>query len=101
MERGKLEMELEEERKSRNQWISEQRMKIENSSTASFSVSDCGTNDNQVHFLRNEIIGPDKACKCLIFSKIVGSLQNFVIYLVYLDPYVCMCVVIFVFLDNS
>ncbi|KAK2452657.1 P-loop containing nucleoside triphosphate hydrolase superfamily protein [Trifolium repens] len=47
MERGKLKMELEEERKSRNQWISEQRMKIENSSTASFSVSDCGTNDNQ------------------------------------------------------
>ncbi|GAU26912.1 hypothetical protein TSUD_05820 [Trifolium subterraneum] len=47
MERGKLEMELEEERKSRNQWISEQQMKIENSSIASFSVSDCGTNDNQ------------------------------------------------------
>lgn len=58
MERGKLEMELEEERKSRNQWISEQQMKIENSSTTSFSVSDCGTNDNQVHLIRNEIIKP-------------------------------------------
>nr|KYP46210.1 Centromere-associated protein E [Cajanus cajan] len=45
MERGKLEMELQEERKSRDQWIREQRMKIENSTTKSFS--DCGTNDSQ------------------------------------------------------
>ncbi|XP_027368144.1 kinesin-like protein KIN-7N [Abrus precatorius] len=45
MERGKLEMELEEERKSRDQWIREQRMKIENSNTK--SLSDCGTNDSQ------------------------------------------------------
>ncbi|KEH40003.1 putative plus-end-directed kinesin ATPase [Medicago truncatula] len=57
MERGKLEMELEEERKSRNQWISEQQMKIENSSTTSFSVSDCGTNDNQgPRYLRRGLI---------------------------------------------
>ncbi|CAL5206120.1 unnamed protein product [Lathyrus oleraceus] len=47
MERGKLEMELEEERKSRNQWMEEQRMKIENSNTTSFSISNCVTNDNQ------------------------------------------------------
>ncbi|KAG4934295.1 hypothetical protein JHK87_048297 [Glycine soja] len=46
MERGKLEMELQEERKSRDQWIREQRMKIENSCTTK-SFSDCGTNDNQ------------------------------------------------------
>ncbi|QCD99053.1 kinesin-like protein KIN-7N [Vigna unguiculata] len=45
MERGKLEMELQEERKSRNQWIREQQMKFENSTTKSFS--DCGTNDSQ------------------------------------------------------
>ncbi|KAK7383246.1 hypothetical protein VNO78_28920 [Psophocarpus tetragonolobus] len=45
-ERGKLEMELQEERKSRDQWIREQRMKIENSSTTK-SFSDCGTNDSQ------------------------------------------------------
>ncbi|XP_061374259.1 kinesin-like protein KIN-7N [Gastrolobium bilobum] len=45
MERGKLEMELQEERKSRDQWIREQQMKIENSSTKSFS--DCGTNGSQ------------------------------------------------------
>ncbi|TKY57917.1 Centromere-associated protein E [Spatholobus suberectus] len=44
-ERGKLEMELQEERKSRDQWIREQRMKIENSTTKSFS--ECGTNDSQ------------------------------------------------------
>ncbi|XP_058725101.1 kinesin-like protein KIN-7N isoform X1 [Vicia villosa] len=47
MERGKLEMELEEERKSRNQWMKEERMKIENSNTTSFSISNGGTNDNQ------------------------------------------------------
>lgn len=62
MERGKLEMELEEERKSRNQWIREQRMKIENSSTTSFS--DCGTIDNQVNLIRSEIIWPEKTFKC-------------------------------------
>ncbi|KAK7321625.1 hypothetical protein VNO77_32451 [Canavalia gladiata] len=45
MERGKLEMELEEERKSRDQWIREQWSKIENSNTKSFS--DYGTNDSQ------------------------------------------------------
>ncbi|KAL1353588.1 hypothetical protein AAHE18_06G249500 [Arachis hypogaea] len=46
MERGKLEMELEEERKSRNQWIrDQQQMKMENSSTRSFS--DCNTNGSQ------------------------------------------------------
>lgn len=56
MERGKLEMELEEERKSRNQWINEQQMKIENSTTASFSVSDCRTNEYQVYLIRNETI---------------------------------------------
>ncbi|ESW32930.1 hypothetical protein PHAVU_001G029600 [Phaseolus vulgaris] len=44
MERGKLEMELQEERKSRNQWIRE-RMNFDNSTTKSFS--DCGTNDSQ------------------------------------------------------
>ncbi|CAI8606210.1 unnamed protein product [Vicia faba] len=55
MERGKLEMELEEERKSRNQWMEEQRMKIENSNTTSFSISNCGTNDNQVpRYLRRQ-----------------------------------------------
>ena len=53
MERGKLEMELEEERKSRDQWIREQRMKIENSSTMSFS--DCDTNDSQVHLKKEWI----------------------------------------------
>ncbi|RDX87764.1 Kinesin-like protein KIN-7N, partial [Mucuna pruriens] len=46
MERGKLEMELQEERKSRDQWFREQRMKIENSSTTK-SFSDWGTNDSQ------------------------------------------------------
>ncbi|KAH1212274.1 hypothetical protein AAZX31_14G088500 [Glycine max] len=46
MERGKLEMELQEERKSRDQWIREQRMKIENSCTTK-SFSDCRTNDSQ------------------------------------------------------
>ncbi|MED6123466.1 Kinesin-like protein KIN-7N, variant 2 [Stylosanthes scabra] len=52
MERGKLEMELEEERKSRNQWIREQQqMKTENSSTRSFS--DCNTNGSQ-GFLRHK-----------------------------------------------
>lgn len=55
MERGKLEMELQEERKSRDQWIREQRMKIENSCTTK-SFSDCGTNDNQVHHLSEIII---------------------------------------------
>ncbi|KAL2317861.1 hypothetical protein Fmac_031737 [Flemingia macrophylla] len=45
MERGKLEMELQEERKCRDQWIREQQMKIGNSTTKSFS--DCGTNDSQ------------------------------------------------------
>ncbi|OIW20876.1 hypothetical protein TanjilG_24954 [Lupinus angustifolius] len=45
LERGKLEMELREERKSRDQWILEQRMKLENSSSITFS--DCGTNDSQ------------------------------------------------------
>jgi len=49
MERGKLEMELQEERKSRNQWIREQQMKFENSTTKSFS--DCGTNDSQVNLV--------------------------------------------------
>lgn len=63
MERGKLEMELEEERKSRNQWMKEERMKIENSNTASFSISNGGTNDNQVHLIRNELIRPYEA-KC-------------------------------------
>ncbi|MED6133289.1 hypothetical protein PIB30_027049 [Stylosanthes scabra] len=52
MERGKLEMELEEERKSRNLWIREQQqMKTENSSTRSFS--DCNTNGSQ-GFLRHK-----------------------------------------------
>lgn len=50
MERGKLEMELQEERKSRDQWIREQRMKIENSCTTK-SFSDCRTNDSQVHLI--------------------------------------------------
>ncbi|KAK7310757.1 hypothetical protein RJT34_08469 [Clitoria ternatea] len=55
MECGKLEMELEEERKSRDQWIREQRMKIENSSTR--SSSECGTNDSQVPgFLRHGLM---------------------------------------------
>ncbi|KAK7291041.1 hypothetical protein RIF29_05902 [Crotalaria pallida] len=45
LERGKLEMELKEERKSRDQWIREQRMRIENSSSISFS--DCETNGSQ------------------------------------------------------
>ncbi|CAJ1972786.1 unnamed protein product [Sphenostylis stenocarpa] len=49
MERGKLEMELQEERKSRNQWIREQQMKVENSTTK--SCSDCGTNGSQVHLV--------------------------------------------------
>lgn len=69
MERGKLEMELEEERKSRNQWISEQQKKIENSSTTSFSVSDCGTNNNQVHLIRNEIIKPVNVKYFLILKQ--------------------------------
>ncbi|XP_015972422.1 kinesin-like protein KIN-7N [Arachis duranensis] len=52
MERGKLEMELEEERKSRNQWIrDQQQLKMENSSTRSFS--DCNTNGSQ-GFLRHK-----------------------------------------------
>lgn len=59
MERGKLEMELEEERKSRNQWIKEQQMKIDNSSTTSFSHS--GTNNHQVYLIRNEIKWPEKS----------------------------------------
>ncbi|XP_047168850.1 kinesin-like protein KIN-7N [Vigna umbellata] len=41
----KYEMELQEERKSRNQLIREQQIKFENSTTKSFS--DCGTNDSQ------------------------------------------------------
>ncbi|KAE9599974.1 putative plus-end-directed kinesin ATPase [Lupinus albus] len=45
LERGKLETELKEERKSRDQWIQEQRMKFENSSSITFS--DCETNDSQ------------------------------------------------------
>ncbi|XP_019436967.1 PREDICTED: kinesin-like protein KIN-7N [Lupinus angustifolius] len=45
LERGKLEMELEEERKSRDQWIRENQMKIESSS--SIALSDCEANDIQ------------------------------------------------------